>query len=277
MNGRGAVEIIVAELALAQGLIDREVFSILVFMALFTTATVPVLLTWGVGWLRRRGELVKAGDRDRAIIVGAGPIARTLGLAWQESTPVMLIDTNRANTLAGIEQGLDVVPGNALDEVILESAGLDKARALVAATPNAEVNMLIAQMAIESGVPEVSVMLRDSDAQMFSSLLDESGVTVVRVPETLTDWEHAVSTGEASVETIDAPRSLDQSRNRSGPPVPDHPGWFPIAVLNSSGPQAFTQGADINSGDRILVLSRPGVVAFGEAEDQVPGGAATRR
>jgi Kef-type K+ transport system membrane component KefB len=50
MNGRGAVEIIVAEIALAQGLIDRDVFSILVFMALFTTATVPVLLTIGVRW-----------------------------------------------------------------------------------------------------------------------------------------------------------------------------------------------------------------------------------
>jgi hypothetical protein len=111
---------------------------------------------------------------------------------------------------------------------------------------------------------------------MFSSLLNESGVTVVRVPATLTDWEHAVTTGEASVETIDAPRSLDQLRDGSGPPVPDQPGWFPIAVLNSSGPQAFTRGADINSGDRILVLSRPGIVAFGEADNQVPGGASTR-
>jgi Kef-type K+ transport system membrane component KefB len=277
MNGRGAVEIIVAELALAQGLIDREVFSILVFMALFTTATVPVLLTWGVGWLRRRGELVKAGDRDRAIIVGAGPIARVLGLAWQESTPVVLIDTNRANTLTGVEQGLNVVPGNGLDEVVLESSGIDRARALVAATPNAEVNMLIAQMAIESGVPEVTVMLRDSDAQVFSSLLDASGITVVRVPEAITDWEHAVTTGEALLETIDVPPSLEQSRDSSGPPVPDQPGFFPIAVLNSSGPQAFTRGADINSGDRILVLSRAGIVAFGETEDKVPRGAPTRR
>jgi Kef-type K+ transport system membrane component KefB len=273
MNGRGAVEIIVAELALGQGLIDRDVFSILVFMAIFTTATVPVLLTWGVGWLRRRGELVKAGDRDRAIIVGAGPIARTLGLAWQESTLVTLVDTNRANTLAGMGQGLDVLLGNALEEVTLESAGIDRARALVAATANAEVNMLIAQMAVESGVPEVSVMLRDSDARTFSSLLDESGVTVVRVPETVDDWEHAVSTGEAMVQKIDVPPSLVQSRRRSGPPVPDEPGLFPIAVLNRGEPQAFTDGANMHSDDRILVLSRPGVVAFGGSEDQVGEGA----
>jgi hypothetical protein len=137
--------------------------------------------------------------------------------------------------------------------------------------------MLIAQMAIESGVPEVSVMLRDSDAQMFSSLLDESGVTVVRVPEAITDWEHAVTTGEASVETIDLPGSLGQSADSSGPPVPDQPGLFPIAVLNRNGPQAFTRGANINSGDQILVLSRPGVVAFEQEEGDIPGGAPPRR
>ncbi len=59
MNGRGAVEIILAGLALDAGIIDARLFSILVFFALFTTATVPVLLRWGVGWLRARGELVR--------------------------------------------------------------------------------------------------------------------------------------------------------------------------------------------------------------------------
>ncbi|MCA9563862.1 MAG: cation:proton antiporter [Myxococcales bacterium] len=58
MNGRGAVEIIVAQIGLAMGVIDATVFSILVFMALATTATVPVLLGWATKWLRSRGELV---------------------------------------------------------------------------------------------------------------------------------------------------------------------------------------------------------------------------
>ncbi|MBT8207836.1 MAG: cation:proton antiporter, partial [Acidimicrobiia bacterium] len=71
MNGRGAVEIIVAEIALAAGLIDGTVFSILVFMAIFTTGTVPILLTWSIRWLRRHGELV-ADERSRVIVAGAG-------------------------------------------------------------------------------------------------------------------------------------------------------------------------------------------------------------
>lgn len=58
MNGRGAVEIIVAQLGLSMGIIDATVFSLLVIMAIATTATVPVLLRWATNWLRSRGELV---------------------------------------------------------------------------------------------------------------------------------------------------------------------------------------------------------------------------
>jgi Kef-type K+ transport system membrane component KefB len=59
MNGRGAVEIIIAEIGLTMGLISQEIFSILVFMAIFTTALVPVMLKWGVDWLRRNDQLVR--------------------------------------------------------------------------------------------------------------------------------------------------------------------------------------------------------------------------
>ncbi|NNF58355.1 MAG: cation:proton antiporter, partial [Rhodothermaceae bacterium] len=60
MNGRGAVEIIVAQIALTMGLITAEVFSILVVMAMATTALVPLTLKWGVAWLRKRGELARS-------------------------------------------------------------------------------------------------------------------------------------------------------------------------------------------------------------------------
>lgn len=57
MNGRGAVEIIIAEIALQAGMIGQDVFSILVFMAIITTATVPLFLRIMVGWMDRKGLL----------------------------------------------------------------------------------------------------------------------------------------------------------------------------------------------------------------------------
>lgn len=58
MNGRGTVEIIIAEVAFRAGVIDQSLFSILVFIAVFTTALVPVTVTWGVRLLENADELV---------------------------------------------------------------------------------------------------------------------------------------------------------------------------------------------------------------------------
>ncbi|PCR90333.1 cation:proton antiporter [Natrinema ejinorense] len=58
MNGRGTVEIIIARVALEARIIDQSMFSILVFIAVFTTALVPVTVTWGVRLLEARDELV---------------------------------------------------------------------------------------------------------------------------------------------------------------------------------------------------------------------------
>ena len=268
MNGRGAVEIIVAEIALVQGLIDQSVFSILVFMALFTTATVPVLLTLGVRWLRRRGGLVKAGGRSEALIVGAGPIARNLAAVLTPSTPVTLVDTNRENQALGEMEGLRVHPGSGLDEAVLEEAGIERAARLIAATPNAEINVLIAQLATELGVPEVTVLLRDSDVRTFRSLLFSAGVTALRAPEDLLDWEHAVSTGEAESDRFESERAVEVPANTAQPPWPDSEEIFPLAVVNDYERVPFVIGATVSEGDEIEYLRRPGVVAFPDIEQE---------
>jgi len=58
MNGRGTVEIIIVSIGLSAGVITQELFSILVFMAIFTTALVPVSMKLGVEWLEDAGEMV---------------------------------------------------------------------------------------------------------------------------------------------------------------------------------------------------------------------------
>lgn len=58
MNGRGTVEIIIASIGLSNGIINQGMFSILVFIAVFTTSLVPVTVKWGVDWLIQADELV---------------------------------------------------------------------------------------------------------------------------------------------------------------------------------------------------------------------------
>jgi Kef-type K+ transport system membrane component KefB len=262
MNGRGAVEIIVAEIALAQGLIDRDVFSILVFMALFTTATVPILLTWGVSWLRRRGELVRAGDRNQALVVGAGAIARRLAAALQKGMPVSLLDTNKANLVAGEREGLTVHAGSGLDEVALESAGIEKALRVVAATPNAEVNVLTAQLAVDFGVPDVSVLLRESDTKTFEGRLADADIKVIRAPEDFASWEHALGSGRAVVETIDG-ADLERFRDASNPQwvrAGEPTGEFPVATISNGERAPYTTEVKLSDGEHVVVLRRTDVV-----------------
>ncbi|MFC7154368.1 cation:proton antiporter [Halomarina halobia] len=62
MNGRGTVEIIIASIGLSNGIISQDLFSVLVFLAMFTTAMVPMTVKWGVDWLSAAGELVYMDD-----------------------------------------------------------------------------------------------------------------------------------------------------------------------------------------------------------------------
>jgi Kef-type K+ transport system membrane component KefB len=64
MNGRGTVEIIIATIALSAGIIDQALFSILVFLAMFTTTMCAVTVKWGIDWLDSAGELVYIRDKN---------------------------------------------------------------------------------------------------------------------------------------------------------------------------------------------------------------------
>ena len=168
MNGRGGVDIILIGIALEMGLIEQNTFSILVFMALLTTAVVPVALKTGVGWLKERGELVRSGsEKSGIIIVGAGPLARWLARALSESSDVTLVDSNENNCLVSKSEGLSVVHGSALQQQVLSEADAANAALLIAMTPNVEVNTIVAQTSRDVfEVPDVYLFQTGSESDM---------------------------------------------------------------------------------------------------------------
>ena len=218
MNGRGAVEIIVAEIALAAGLIDATVFSILVFMAIFTTATVPILLTWSIGWLRRHGELV-ADERSHVIVAGAGPLARTVAGLVAPAGGVTLIDTNAARARTAAAEGFTVVVGSVLDEEVLEEAGAATAGRLLAVTANPEVNLLAARIGAQRfGIPETFVTLPPESSDAVEQMLTEFGGRLMfgrRIDSPL--WDASIDSGEVSALTYTvAGPEAGPLRRRSG-------------------------------------------------------------
>lgn len=259
MNGRGAVEIIVAELALAAGIISTEVFSILVFMAIFTTATVPILLTRAIEWLRSRGELA-ADERSGVVFVGAGPVARRMAAALAGQVPVTLVDSSAEHGADAEAEGLAVVTGNALDEEAMAAAGATEAAALVALTANAEVNLLAAQLAARRfGIPEIRVALPDDATGSVRTMLADLGGTLVfgRTVD-IASWDVDLDQGRV----IDVDFEVPDPEDLAAGGVREDPAWarvttLPLLVRRASGSlRLYAPEVPLAEGDRVLALGR---------------------
>lgn len=173
--------------------------------------------------------------------------------------PVTLLDTNRSNLVAGERDGLTVHAGNGLDELALERAGIERALCLVAATPNAEVNVLAAHLAIDFGVPDVSVLLRESDMKTFESRLADADIQVIRAPEDFSGWEHALSVGNAVAETVEVARELERFRDASNPlwiETNSPTGEFPVVVVSNGESMPYTTEVRLTDDEHVIVLRR---------------------
>ncbi|MBW3577555.1 MAG: cation:proton antiporter [Actinobacteria bacterium] len=257
MNGRGAVEIIVAGIGLELGLISTEVFTILVFMAIATTASVPVLLKLGVEWLRRHGELARSEERRRGVvIVGAGPVARALAHSLMPSRPVTLIDTNPTVTGIARREGLRAITADALHEEELRRSGMDDAGTLLALTTNFEVNVLAAQRAREDFlVPNVRVALGATMSEALGAIVDEVGAEpMLDAPVDVGQWDQLLRGNRARIDTLHVDDDTDAEalleRLRAGRSV------FPLTVVRDHDRIPFVLVDELLPGDRVVVVHR---------------------
>lgn len=202
MNGRGAVEIIIAGIGLKMGLITQEIFSVLVFMAIITTATVPVILKWGTEWLQRHKALVRSEKGNVTLIIGANATARALARLLGETGPVSLLDANAAYVEVAHAEGFTAATGNALDTESLFQAQANLAGRAVAMTANSEVNVLAARQLREVfRTPALHILAlgtgHTSQRQTFRHL---EATRLFGRPVPLADWDHHFAQGEVVFE-----------------------------------------------------------------------------
>lgn len=257
MNGRGAVEIIIAQIGLQMGIISQELFSILVFMAISTTLAVPLMLTWGIDWLRSRGELVRSEDeRDGTVIVGAGPTARTMAAELMSSGPVWLVDNNREHCRRAKEEGLTAVCGDALDENVLSEANTARARSFIAFTPNREANVLAAQLARTVFlVPEVFVVTRGDQTGSLDDMLDNIDVkTLLGEGVDIMDWDRWIAQNRTDRLSLNISESMPPQRLVDS--LRDGNMALPLVVKRNGHRMPFMLADTLEPGDSVLALSR---------------------
>ncbi|MBW3561138.1 MAG: cation:proton antiporter [Actinobacteria bacterium] len=255
MNGRGAVEIIVAGIGLELGLISREIFTILVFMAIATTAMVPILLKWGVEWLRRHGELArKEAQRRDIIIMGAGPVARAYARQLGDLRDVRLIDRNPNRCARARRAGLHAILGDAMDEDTLERAGAGRAELFLALTSNSEMNVLAAQEAREEFlVPNIHVAIHHEPTGSLARKLERVGAQPMLDGALDMDlWDQWVATGRARpVEILVSgdDNSELETRLRGGR------SGLPLTVRRDGDTVPFPLVDALEAGDEVTVLA----------------------
>jgi Kef-type K+ transport system membrane component KefB/mannitol/fructose-specific phosphotransferase system IIA component (Ntr-type) len=259
MNGRGAVEIVIAGIGLQRGLISQEIFSILVFMAIFTTATVPFLLKWCTDWLDRRGELARAStERKGTIIVGGGATARLIADFLKGEGPLTIVDSNPYRCEMAQRDGFRTLCGNALREEVLSEAGAAQARSLIAMTSNPEVNVLAAQLAREVFlVPFVHVTMAGADRGAHEDLIRPlEATTLFAAPADIATWDHVVDQGTFRIRRIPVPREVAGGRSVFRPSD-----WLeeamglPLMVRSGEGTELFHSGSKVSPGDTVICLA----------------------
>ncbi|MEM1127409.1 MAG: cation:proton antiporter [Bacteroidota bacterium] len=267
MNGRGAVEIILAQIALSMGLISQEIFSILVFMAIITTATVPVFLKWGVDWLRERGELVRSDhERTGTIIVGGGPTALRLGEFLHGKHAVTIIDRNADHIAQAEAAGLRAVQGNALDELVLSEAGASTCYSLVAMTANAQVNALVAERARQTFyIPRLHLLDQGSDADGHAALTEHLGAsTLFGGPVDLSAWDYHLAHAPSHTTTVAVEEGVP-------PDITADDQRLPLGLERGDLASAFHSDLTLQPGDVVhLLTATPDGV---DAEQRVPSSA----
>ncbi len=246
MNGRGAVEIVIAGIGLQAGIIDQQIFSILVFMAIITTATVPIFLKWGVNWLNKRDELVRSNiGKEGFLFVGAGPVARIAAKEIALKHPVKLIDTNNYNCIAAKEIGLDAFNGDAIEDFDLRDAGIDETGKLVCLTLNPEVNILVAKRVQEDFlISNLNILLLSNNKGLSKQLEKLNANLVFGKIVDLYEWNQRVANNQITTEEYEVKDlRINFSENE-----------LPLVVKSAKRNSIFTNNYEAKNGDIITYI-----------------------
>jgi NhaP-type Na+/H+ or K+/H+ antiporter len=133
-----------------RGINGGDAIKALVFLTIMMTVFVQGLTaSWIARWLQ-----VTSSGATGAVIIGCNPIGRLLGRLFQEvGESVVLIDTDPEACQLAEAENLSVFQSSGLDPDVLEEAGIHSMGTFMALTNNGEVNLVLAQRAIEEFRP----------------------------------------------------------------------------------------------------------------------------
>lgn len=191
----GEFGIVIAGIGRASGLIDEELFRLLVSTSIITLFLTPFLIRMALPLGRRiEGALPgktdpaqatsddddrsRAGRNDHVIVAGFGPSGQQVGETLvQLGKAAIVLDLRPANIDLARAMGLDAALGDATDLDVLLHHGIASATAFVVTVPDHRASTRIVE-AVRTLAPNVDIVVR-ARYHPFVSELERAGATVV--------------------------------------------------------------------------------------------------
>jgi Trk K+ transport system NAD-binding subunit len=150
------------------------------------------------------------------------------------------------------------VCGDLLETTTLYAAGADAAKMLVAMTPNAEVNVLVAQLAREVFlVPKLYVVMTDNPDSGLHRLLQEPLVDTLPIrTQELYEWDRRLT--QRQVERVTHLIETDKAVNHVQYQVPYSREHLPLAVRRGPERLLFLGAETLQPGDEVISLTFDG-------------------
>jgi NhaP-type Na+/H+ or K+/H+ antiporter len=133
-----------------KGINGGDAIKALVFLTILMTVFFQGLTArWVASWLK-----ITSSDAKGAVIIGCNSLGRFMGRLFQQlGESVVMIDTDPEACKKAEKDNLPVFQSSALDTQVLTEAGIESMGTFLALTNNGEVNLVLAQRAVEEFQP----------------------------------------------------------------------------------------------------------------------------
>jgi len=189
----GEFAFVIGRVGVGTGSIDNELYSLIISVALVTMFATP-FLSRATGPVyrflkrRRRSEPVLTINiesdelHDHVVVVGAGRVGRVVtGVLKHLELPFVAIELDQHRLESCRDAGLAMIFGDASHPVVLDAAGLARARLLLVTTTAPETTRAIVAHARQQR-PELHVVARAESAELMREFA-EMGVYEVVMPQ----------------------------------------------------------------------------------------------
>ena len=235
-----------------RGINGGDSIKALVFLTIMLTVFLQGLTArWVANWL----QINRSAGATGAVIIGCNPLSRLIGRLFQEQgESVVLIDTDPEACEKAEQENLRVFQSSGLDIDVLEEAGLDSMGTFLAMTSNGEVNLVLAQRAVEEFQPPrvLAVFPRDPQASPTNNKTKVNQAFVLQLP--IKSWNQYLNEGQVKLgKTV--LKELEFAFQRAHLKALIRSGeLLPLLVEREANFQIVSTSEDWQPGDQIIYL-----------------------